>query len=520
MRKRWMALALGVVMLASTVFTGCGNKEQAAAGTENAAGGETAGTTEADNTAGGDDGGEAAGEETAGAPDISEQVDLVMYVIGSEDSSYQRIADKLNEKLLADLNCTLTIKYIGFGEYNTKYGLVLSSGEQVDLIYAARWLGWSNYVADGAYMDIAGIIENCMPQTCAEIDLEALKKIYDGSIYYLPSNFNTHQVYGYIVEKELREQLGYTEPIDNFDDYLELQKQALAMGYQDDLSQSIHEYDLYHLLMENYVEVTNKYYMKADDPEHKVYFVSEIPEIQDWFKSVEGWCNDGAWSKSVLSNTDTNRLSEGIAACAVRNKDTWLAACTANPDKEYEFAAIDADMYMSPFNYEGMAVGSSSKYPERALMVLEKFRQDASYYNLLVYGEAGVDYELNAEAGTYKPINADNFTTDNGMWGIRDDKFYLNVDGTPAAAEEVKEKAITREKINPLWLFVVDTDPIKSELAAVDNVYAQYYVPVSLGYVPYESGMEEVAGALETAGSTAIKEELQRQLDAYFAEQE
>lgn len=286
-------MALGVVMLASTVFTGCGSKEGKVAETKDAAGGEVSETT-AD--------GETVGEETAGMPDISEKVDLVMYVIGSEDNSYQRISDKLNEKLLADLNCTLTIKYIGFGEFNTKYGLVLSSGEQVDLIYASGWLGWSNYVADGAYMDIAGIIEDCMPQTCAEIDLEALKKIYDGAIYYLPSNFNTHQVYGFIVEKALREQLGYTGPIDNFDDYLELQKQALSMGYQDDLSQSIHEYDLYHLLMEGYIEVSNKYYMKADACVKRL-LRGETGDFL-WKKLPDVWQqlqNDHSWPQSTYA---------------------------------------------------------------------------------------------------------------------------------------------------------------------------------------------------------------------------
>ncbi|WP_240344250.1 hypothetical protein [Paenibacillus sp. SYP-B3998] len=42
----------------------------------------------------------------------------------------------------------------------------------------------------------------------------------------------------------------------------------------------------------------------------------------------------------------------------------------------------------------GMAIPKSAANPERSLMVLEKIRTDAKYYNLITYGLEGYHYDL------------------------------------------------------------------------------------------------------------------------------
>jgi putative aldouronate transport system substrate-binding protein len=42
----------------------------------------------------------------------------------------------INEKLMADLNCTIEIKYIDWGDIDTKYPLLFASGESFDMSHA------------------------------------------------------------------------------------------------------------------------------------------------------------------------------------------------------------------------------------------------------------------------------------------------------------------------------------------------------------------------------------------------
>ena len=149
MKKKFAALFIAAAV-AAMALAGCGNKP----------------ATDSSQSA------QAGGEDTKEEGiDLSEEVELVMYLIGSEQPDHAKVMEKLNEKLKEDLNCTLNLKYIGFGEFDTKYPLVLSSGEQIDIIYTSAWLNYPQLVKKGAYMPVDDMLEKYAPKTYAESDI-------------------------------------------------------------------------------------------------------------------------------------------------------------------------------------------------------------------------------------------------------------------------------------------------------------------------------------------------------------
>ena len=76
--------------------------------------------------------------EPAG-PDISKAVTLTMYLIGDRPVDNDEVFEKINERLKAEINATIDVKFMSWSEYESKYPLIFASGEEWDIIYTADW---------------------------------------------------------------------------------------------------------------------------------------------------------------------------------------------------------------------------------------------------------------------------------------------------------------------------------------------------------------------------------------------
>ena len=74
----------------------------------------------------------------AGEPDTSEAVTLTMYLIGDRPVDNDEVFAKINEKLKEEINATIDVKFMSWGEYEQKYPLIFASGEDWDIIFYAR----------------------------------------------------------------------------------------------------------------------------------------------------------------------------------------------------------------------------------------------------------------------------------------------------------------------------------------------------------------------------------------------
>ena len=122
MKKRMKKLTalLTSAMLAMGLLAGCGSSDNGASS------GASAGAESA-----------AQGEESTGTVDTSEHVDLKMYLIGERTPDFDEVYGKINEILEEKLNCSISVDFLSWGEHDTKYSLLFSSGEDFDLIFTA-----------------------------------------------------------------------------------------------------------------------------------------------------------------------------------------------------------------------------------------------------------------------------------------------------------------------------------------------------------------------------------------------
>ena len=459
--------------------------------------------------------------------DTSERVDLVMYLFGDEPPRYTAMLEEFNKMALEELNCTLTVYFIGWGEYTQKYPLLFSSGEEFDLIYAATWIDYANLAKRGAFL----ALDELLPIYCAESLKDqpeaALKQaMVDGKVYAYTSNLKTYSAYGAITRGDIMDKYDIP-PIKNMDDYA-VYLQAVVdnepsftnptAGYNDPL------FDDVYLFSNGLYSITGAtggiYYIDTNAEKPTVFAAHEWEKFGELCATMKDWSDRGFWPKSILSITDDGgtQFKQSVAPSRVHNFDAYVGDYVQNPDEwDVRWANLIPQVNHMSYLQDSMAVPNSSRHPERALMLLDKMRTDERYYMMLTYGIEGVDYELD-ENGFLKSLNPDLFGGQPGTWGFRMEKFHRQSVGSPPTFYEDKQALEDAVVPNVFRSFNMDTSPIKNEYAAMQNVYNQYYNTLSVGITTdVEADIAKLTEQANIAGNDVVKEELQRQLDAFIA---
>ena len=88
--------------------------------------------------------------ETYANTDLSKEYTVYMYLIGDKPNDWQRVEDLINE-YLKPFNTRLSTQFMSWSDYQTMYSLVLTSGDQVDLIFTAPWCYMYTEAAKGSF---------------------------------------------------------------------------------------------------------------------------------------------------------------------------------------------------------------------------------------------------------------------------------------------------------------------------------------------------------------------------------
>ena len=189
-----------------------------------------------------------------------------------------------------------------------------------------------------------------------------------------------------------------------------------------------------------------------------------------------------------------------------------------NQDIDAWYFAEDNNKVMQNSPAQDMTViNTNSKYPERAVMVIEKLMTDESYYRLLQYGIEGQQYEI-VDGYLEKPEGFDDAVDGGGFagWAFTNSKFKI-----PSRSEHpsryVKQEEWSKNFIsNPYNGFTFDTSKVATELSGISNVNSTIGIQLMLGKTDdVASAIEEYRSQLKKAGIDTVIEELKSQLESF-----
>ena len=105
---------------------------------------------------GGDSSAAAGSGSTASGASTEETTEIVWMIRGDEPKNYDSVMAAVNEKLKADVNMTLDLRFISPGDYDTKMQMAMAGGDDWDLCFTSHWANnYVNAAGKGAYLELS-----------------------------------------------------------------------------------------------------------------------------------------------------------------------------------------------------------------------------------------------------------------------------------------------------------------------------------------------------------------------------
>ena len=277
------------------------------------------------------------------ADDMSEEANLVFYVMGDAPKDEVAVEDAINAILKEKFNATLDFQFSTWTDFNLKYNnTLISSG--ADLIYVANWENYGLNANAGAFLEMDELLDAYAPELkelCGEGMLNMCR--VNGDLYCIPAMWPEYVSLGIKYREDLRAKydLPYPTTMENIEAYLKgIQAADPAQGLlrptnTESASSLIIGFDTAYLLADKYPWVAPfgfPYGLAAD--------YSTPSEVYDyWFsedfvtdcKLFKSWADQGFWSKSALSDTnDSEAYDNGLAVAEVAGMNPNKQITSAN----------------------------------------------------------------------------------------------------------------------------------------------------------------------------------------------
>lgn len=432
-------------------------------------------------------------------------------MVGDAPKDLQLIEDKINVMALKDINATVKFNYTTWTDFTTKYNLVLSTGQTVDLIYTASWLNYQTLARKGAFMALDTLLPTVAPDIQKFVPQSYWNQVkIGGKIYTIPATWKEYTTNGIAYRQDLQEKYKLPVPnsVANLEAYMTGVKknvpgQVLTWEYvyPGPTTYSFSAFETLSALSHKWVSGPH-YGLVADyATPSKITNYFESPAFAADMKTMKKWADLGFWSRSALSTkTDATSFANGKCIAILNGENApkvgqeISSASTAHPDWKVgyiNYSEINGIPQVAHATQNGYGIPVSSKNPERALMFYQKLWLDKTYNQLTEFGIEGTHYTV--KDGYYEPIGDQTKTgfAREGMngWAWRNESFQLY----PKSYDFVKQMFVKMDGIaakqpnykglNIIDGFAEDYSSYQAERAAVGTVLTQYLAPLEAGLV-------------------------------------
>lgn len=527
--KKVLSLVLALTMLLSLVA--CGDGGGASSGTSSQGGQESQSSTTSQTS-----GTESAETSEAGQLDISEPVELVVYFPYDAPQDLDQVTAAINEITQEKLNCTVKFNAIGTADQETKYNLLLSTGEDCDLVFEATWFSYADKANNNAFIPIEDMVDTYVPELREIISQEVWDECkINGHDYAIPGVRQNCTSAGFLYREDLRQKYGVPEITDM--DTIAQYCDAIIANEPNMLPMYSHANDMFTIYNSMYHEHTGighpyfHYFVCSLDEPRDLHVSVDTENFKDYCTWAREWVEKGYVQSDAVSNTEDHAsvMLAGKYASSIFNTayetlltTVILPAETSNPDWEFGYISW-AEMFkisMPNVPFQGsFAIPYSSQNPERALLFVKELLTNEELSRLVDCGIEGTHYEVDDE-GNYVSLNdAENpgyLQNAMGFSNLINPEFQLRP-SYYSKVEEQYDRIVDYAVYNYKEAFPVNIEPVRDYVNALSLTYQQYGYPLVHGQIAdVESGIATFKEKMVEAGADIVFEEYNRQWQEYL----
>lgn len=453
-------------------------------------------------------------------------VELTWYFVGNAQQEDTPLVEAAVNKYLAEntkLNTTIKLQCFDWGSYTEKMQAMIAAGETFDICFTANWANdYYQQAAKGAFVPLNDLLPTYAPKTAALLgeDFLAGSQI-NGQNYAIPANKEKAHQWGLLVRKDIADKYQM-----NFDNVKTLADMEPFFQTIKDNEPSMYALEAcigespYRLLdFDRLGGDTVPGVVWNDSSDLKVFNQLEAPESMEFFKLMHSFYEKGFVREDAATITDYSADQKaGKIFAAVRSlKPGKDAEESIAMNQQYlQIELTPAIMSNRETSGSMQAISRTSKNPERALMFLEEFNTDPVLNNLINFGIEGTHYTKVSDGVI--TATADNAKYNPGLGWAFGNQFINYLWDSEDPEKWAKFEQFNADSMPTKTLgFVLNTEPIKTEIAQCTNVWNQYVPSLETGTSDPEKLVPEAIQALKDAGVDKIIAEMQKQLDEWVA---
>ena len=468
---------------------------------------------------------------------------VMMPALGPVPAGLAEVEAAINEIAEQEINVTVELNMVSVAEYGQQLGLMISSGEPLDLAITLP-MGSSQFttmISQGQLTDISALLEEYGQGILTQLDSvqEGLLKgtTVGDSVFGVTSLYNKVSNIYWLCRQDMLDK--YAIDLDNVKTLTDIANILETIKTNEPgmvplvpgsggatLTQAgvyIHEDLTQPVYFDCLGDSTNRIGIALLSDTGKVILNYATDDYKASMELMHEWYEKGYVYKDGATMKDT---AETIATAG--NVFSWFCeseqGVEANKSAQVGFAVkalkistgVIATNTLTKFVW---AVPATSAQAQSAVQFMNLMYSDARIANLLAWGIEGRDYVLTADGTAAYPdgVTAQTvaYHTNDFMPGNQ----YLIYPwtGNPANLRDlVREENKTAPK-SELLGFSYDSTNMANEISAVTNVIAEYRQALESGTTDPDEYLPKFIQALKDAGADTLIADMQAQLDAFLA---
>lgn len=504
-------------------------------------GGENTGTAPEDRPSAESGGQDAGGDSQTDSGELYEVI-MQFPTLGTTPADIQMVEDAVNERTEKEIGVHVKMYPIHAFEINTTTNLMVSSGEKLDLMMSIFEQGVASYVNKGVLIELDDLVEKYGRDIVAAEGVAMNGGYFDGKLYAVPTEEKMGRVKGFRARADLIEKYNIAHDPNKLYTYEELTEVFSTVKDGEGAG--------FYIIGTSGTEDAPFSYMEPVDflgaslaSGGLLNYGVGTTEVVNFFETenfasaaryARDWYQKGFFSPDCNTETDAgfNLWQTGNYLGFFSNSEpdmllnhTRTAQTYLDCDSVTFFTSAPAAMSQF-YQITLWAIPVTCENPEKTMQWLNMMYADEDMVNLLYHGIEGEHYQFveGSDKIVEYPEGIDASTVGYqailNVWGDKM-KDYVRPPMDETYYDVMREfnASIKPEHTSDALGYCFNSEPVKTQYAAVSDVIAQYQNTLGLGVVDPDTVIPEFLDALNAAGIAEVIAENQSQFDAWRAAQ-
>lgn len=446
------------------------------------------------------------------------------YHVGLPRKDLSLVFEEVSKYTLKKINASVEMRIIEWENYDEELESIIASGENFDLCFTAAYCNYVQNVARGAFVELDPLIEKYGQGVAKLINPVFFKgSRIKGKLYALPANKEIAHQSALIFNKKYVDKYSFDlskiNKLGDLDPYLKTIKEkepdiipyAIESKYNNSFS----------LPFDRIIEGVPGALYYDNRTGYKIVNELDTPEYKEYFNILHSWHKEGYILKESYSYV---RLDEYL------QNGNWFASAisyTPNSDDIFSYSSgyeIEVVPLNSPVTENRdcrgsmLAISSSSKNPDRAMMFLELLNTDKYLYNLVTFGIEEKHYFKIDENTIKTPEGINEFTASYQLAPFTTGNIMLCyiLSPCPQTMYEDYQNFNNSASCSPLLGFDFDPTNVKNEISALLSVSDEFEGPLKTGAIDSDIYLPKAIEKYKSAGLDKLIEEEQKQLNQWI----